>query len=303
VKLLLIENSDLDARDIVKMIAAGSDEGFTVRHVHSAASAMLALREKQRFDVILLDLSLPDSRGGDSVINLLQHHSATPFVALGGTGNMDVAVQALRLGVQDYLVKGHFDVDQLYRSIRYAIERKNIERKLEFLAGHDQLTGLINRQRLWAAAEHALSNADRQRTKVALLFVDLDHFKAVNDKWGHAAGDKVLVTVAHRMANAIRRGDTAARLGGDEFAVLLEAVPDSSAAEAVGAKIRESLAEPCVIDGQPYVVSASIGIAMFPDDGRDVRDLLGSADEAMYVAKARGRNASEVRELRSAVND
>jgi len=162
---------------------------------------------------------------------------------------------------------------------------------------------LINRQRLWAAAEHALSNADRQRTKVALLFVDLDHFKAVNDKWGHAAGDKVLVTVAHRMANAIRRGDTAARLGGDEFAVLLEAVPDSSAAEAVGAKIRESLAEPCMIDGQPYVVSASIGIAMFPDDGRDVRDLLGSADEAMYVAKARGRNGSEVRELRSAVND
>ena len=183
-KLLLIEDNDLDARDIVKMIAAGSEEGITVRHVHTAASAMLALREPQRFDVILLDLSLPDSRGADTAMKMLQQHSATPFVVLSGTGNMDVAVQALRLGVQDYLVKGQFDVDQLYRSIRYSIERKNIERKLEFLAGHDQLTGLMNRQRLWAAAEHALANADRQRTKVALLFVDLDHFKAVNDKWG-----------------------------------------------------------------------------------------------------------------------
>ena len=288
-KLLLIEDNDLDARDIVQLIAAGSDEAITVRHVNTCASALLALREQPPFDVILLDLALPDSRGAETVATLVREHAATPFIVLSGTDHMDMAVQALRLGVQDYLVKGQIDVDLLHRSIRYAIERKRIERKLERLAGYDQLTALMNRQRFHSTVERALANAERQGARAALLFIDLDRFKAVNDECGHAAGDELLAAVASRMSRAIRRGDTAARLGGDEFAVLLEAVPDSTAAEAVAAKIRESLAEPCIVGGEVRKIGASIGIALFPDHGRDVSTLLGSADVAMYQAKANGR--------------
>lgn len=293
-RLLLIADNDFDAREIVRMIAAGSDDAITVRHVHRCAAAVRALNQPPPFDLVLFDLSLTDSSVVDTVENLVREHPHTPIVVISSAANMDIALQVLRLGVQDYLVKGHIDVDLLHRSIHYAIERKHIERKLEFLAGYDQLTGLMNRQRFHSAAEHALANADRQGTQAALLFIDLDHFKAVNDDWGHAAGDELLRSVAARIDAAIRRGDTAARLGGDEFAVLLEAIPDTSAAETVAEKIRESLAAPCNVGGRAYLISASIGIAVFPDNGRQLSSLLSSADMAMYLAKSKGRNACEV---------
>ena len=169
-KLLLVEDNDLDARDVVELVSAGCSEGMTVQHVHTCAGALAALKSPEEFDVILLDLTLPDSRGEETVARLMGQNPSTPCVVLSGTDNLEVAVKALRLGAQDYLVKAQLDVALLHRAIRYAIERKRIERRLEFLAGYDQLTGLVNRFRLHDIAEHALVNAGRQRTLAALLY-------------------------------------------------------------------------------------------------------------------------------------
>jgi diguanylate cyclase (GGDEF)-like protein len=290
--LLLIEDNDQDAQRMAKLLAAGCDDGIRMRHVHTCAGGLQALGE-QSFDIVLLDLSLPETTDSiaaqATVASLVKQHSATPFVLLSGRDNIDEAVHAVRLGVQDYLVKGRLDMDRLQRAIRFAIERKYIERQLDFLAGYDPLTSLVNRQRLQTTAEHALANAERQSIGTALLFIDLDHFKAVNDLWGHAAGDELLAAAAHRIQRAIRRGDTAARLGGDEFAVLLEGA-DRFAAETVATKILRGLARPFVIAGQAHKVTASIGLALYPDHGEDLGALLQNADRAMYAAKAGGAN-------------
>jgi diguanylate cyclase (GGDEF)-like protein len=294
--LLLIDDNDVDASRIQQLIATGSGDGVRVRHVHTCEQGLDALGE-QAFDVILVDLSPPDTGCGEPVASLIRKYSATPVVVLSGNDNTDVAVHAVRLGVQDYLVKGRLAVDQLQRAIRFAIERKHNERHLEFLAGYDPLTTLLNRHQFNSMAEHALANAERQGIGAAMLFIDLDRFKAINDQWGHAAGDELLAAVGRRIRGSIRRGDTAARLGGDEFAVFLEAA-GQRAAETVAEKIRTNLAKPVHIAGRPQPIMASIGLALFPRDGTDLATLLYKADQAMYRAKGHGATLSKRRQGR-----
>ena len=289
-RLLLVEHNELDAHDIVGLIASGFEDGVSVRHVSTCAAALEAMQE-EHYDVVLLDLALPDTDGTETIIRIGQTHAGFPLIVLSGSDDLDLAVDLLRLGVQDYLVKERITADRLHRSIRYAIQRKHNERRLELLAGSDPLTGLMNRDRLRMATEQALANADRRDGRAGLLFVDLDHFKTVNDELGHAAGDELLISVARRINNSIRRGDTAARLGGDEFAVLLECVRDAAAAETVARKIVSSLSRPFSIEGREQRITASIGITIYPDDGRDARTLLRNADLAMYRSKAHGGNS------------
>jgi diguanylate cyclase (GGDEF)-like protein len=257
----------------------------------STCEAALEAIQDEHYDVVLLDLALPDTDGTETIIRISQTRAGYPLIVLSASDNVDLAVDLLRLGVQDYLVKERINADRLHRSIRYAIQRKHNERRLEFLAGSDQLTGLMNRDRLRTATEQALANADRRDGRAGLLFVDLDHFKAVNDEMGHATGDELLIAVARRLNNSIRRGDIAARLGGDEFAILLECVRDAAAAETVAHKIVASLSRPFSIEGREHRITASIGITIYPDDGRDARTLLRNADMAMYRSKARGGNS------------
>ena len=168
--------------------------------------------------------------------------------------------------------------------------RKQAERQIEFLAYRDVLTGLPNRLLLNDRFTQALAQADRHTTHVALLFIDLDNFKTINDSLGHAVGDALLKEIATRLALCMRDTDTISRQGGDEFLVVL---PDLGGAEAVTpvlAKIRERLQLPFEFDGHELSTSASIGIAMYPDDGRDFETLLKKADTAMYQAKDAGRN-------------
>lgn len=285
-KVLLVEEDDREARQIVGLLAKGTDEPIAAQHVHTGAAALQQLKRQPDFDVVLLDLNLPDTTGPQIVATLVRESPAAPCLVLSGSGSLDSAVEALRLGAQDCLVKDHLDDLKLTRAIHFAIERKRIERRLAHEAGHDALTGLLNRQRFHETVIRAVANADRQDHRCALLFIDLDRFKAVNDELGHAAGDELLATVAHRISRVLRRGDAAGRLGGDEFAVLLAAVPDRAAAHIVATKIRAALAEPCLLGGGRRRLGASIGIALFPDDGRQVEKLLERADRAMYAVKA-----------------
>ena len=160
------------------------------------------------------------------------------------------------------------------------------------LAHHDPLTGLPNRRMFEQRLEQALDRARRSSRPCALVFVDLDDFKSVNDKLGHAVGDAVLQAAAQAIVGAVRQVDTVARLAGDEFTVLCENVDTDDAAQHVLDKLRQAFAQPLQVDGQPMVVRASMGISLYPKDGDDARTLLASADVAMYQAKLRHREIS-----------
>jgi diguanylate cyclase (GGDEF)-like protein/PAS domain S-box-containing protein len=174
-------------------------------------------------------------------------------------------------------------------------ERKRLEDQLRHEAGHDSLTGLPNRAHLLDGLTRALAAAARSGdcSRVAVMFIDLDDFKKINDSLGHAAGDRLLCEVAERLLNATRGSDSVARLGGDEFAVLLENLKEMQEAEIVAARVLASLRKPVDLDGTHVMVTSSIGIAQArPDDGPD--ELLRNADVAMYTAKQRGKETFAV---------
>ncbi|MGN6525350.1 MAG: diguanylate cyclase [Burkholderiaceae bacterium] len=176
-----------------------------------------------------------------------------------------------------------------------SVARRAAEEAIRQMAYYDRLTGLPNRRLLEDRMEQALAGARRRGAKVAVLFIDLDKFKQVNDRQGHDAGDWLLQQIAGRMRAALRESDTAARIGGDEFVVLL---PDTARVEdavIVAEKIRQEMARPfAMADGVMLQISSSIGVAMYPDQAEEPQDLLRFGDEAMYRAKKDGRNAIEV---------
>lgn len=169
-------------------------------------------------------------------------------------------------------------------------DRKTAESTIEQLAYHDSVTGLPNRTLLHDRLKLAINRAGRDGQGAAVLFLDLDRFKSVNDSLGHAVGDQLLRLVGNRLLECVRASDTVARLGGDEFVVLISALENDHAVGNVVMKILEKLCEPYKIDGHEVYTSSSIGISLFPRDGRDAEELLKNADMAMYQAKEAGRN-------------
>lgn len=173
-------------------------------------------------------------------------------------------------------------------------ERKADEARIAWLATHDSLTGLPNRSLLVERLNRTLTSAQRYRRRFCLLFIDLDHFKEVNDRMGHHAGDEVLIEASRRMLACLRAADTLARHGGDEFVALLPETGSIEAACAVAEKIRLRLGEPFVVDQGRAQISASLGVVICPDHGEDFETLVARADQAMYAAKAAGRNTIAV---------
>ena len=178
-----------------------------------------------------------------------------------------------------------------YRGVGVDItKQKLIEANINRLARFDSLTGLHNRAAFYERLDHAIAVARRHNRAVALLFVDLDRFKDVNDAFGHLPGDEVLKALARRLTKAVRDTDTVARLGGDEFIVLAEEVTNQVDVNEFGRRLLQTLSEPVVLHGQECRLGASIGVALFPDDGEDATTLLKAADGAMYRAKESGGN-------------
>ncbi|MEK7360215.1 MAG: EAL domain-containing protein, partial [Planctomycetota bacterium] len=174
--------------------------------------------------------------------------------------------------------------------MRDITERKRAEAAIQQMAFYDSVTGLPNRTLFHDRISMALAHAQRVTGMMAVLFLDLDKFKLVNDSLGHAVGDQLLKTVADRLANCTRKGDTVARMGGDEFTLLLPVIKHKNDAEEVADKILEKISHPFVIDGNELMVTTSIGIALYPADGNDIDALLKNADIAMYNAKDTGGN-------------
>ena len=202
------------------------------------------------------------------------------------------------LGVMEFFGRDIKQPDRALLSIAQSIGsqigqfivRKQAEEALRFVATHDALTGLPNRVMFGQRLDHAIRQARRHGQRLAVLFIDLDRFKEINDTLGHDYGDSLLREVAHRFGQGLRSSDTVARFGGDEFVVLLEEIADPMLVAAVAQKLSAALAERFVLAGSEYQVTASIGVSVYPDDSEDAQALLKNADIAMYRAKERGGN-------------
>ena len=172
---------------------------------------------------------------------------------------------------------------------KHLAKLKDAERALRKSAFLDPLTGLANRLLMMDRFEVAMRHARRSRKQFAVLMLDLNKFKAINDTYGHAAGDKVLVTVAQRLVSIVRESDTVARLGGDEFVLIVESITERAQLEALGHKLVDVVSQSLVLDtGETVSVGTSVGYAWYPRDGDNLQDVLEAADQAMYTNKASG---------------
>lgn len=294
-RLLLIEDNPADVRWVKEMLKEGAkgEAEFAVTEAETLHAGMEHL-DRGEFDAVLLDLTLPDAHGENTLGSLDPRTSRVPVLFL--TGNPDDALtgDAMRQGAQDLLVKGEFDATALVRAVRHAIERSRWHNYLDHLAHHDSLTRLPNRTLFQDRLAHALEHARRNRQALAVLFMDLDRFKTVNDTFGHKIGDLLLECVAERLKAVVRASDTVARVGGDEFNLLLPDVGGLEHVLLVGDKILAAVRAPYLIGPHQVATSASIGASIYPGDGEDAEALLKHADAAMYRAKQQGRNALEL---------
>ena len=290
VRVLMVEDNPGDVRLMTEEIRqCGDASRFELTDVPRLEEALACLG-KQSFDAILLNISLPDAQGLEAIVSIVEAAPGLPVLVLSGLADQSLALQALKEGAQDYLVKGRDDGGLVTRAILYAIERKRSERYINHLAHYDGLTNIPNRRLMYDRLRQAIARSRRDRKMVAILFLDLDHFKNINDTLGHAAGDLLLSGVASRLSGITRSADTVARLGGDEFALIIPEIVKTEHVATLAGKILETLRPPFMVEGHELNVSASMGISLYPADGSDAETLLKNADVAMYGAKQRGRN-------------
>src|SRR3954451_24353047 len=291
-KVLLIEENPGDARQRQEMLAEEPESPFCLDLAERLAAGLELLSKSGEGEcpaLVLLDLSLPDSFGLETFAKVYAHSPQIPIIVLTGNDDQTVALSAVKGGAQDYLVKSRLDKELLLRSMQYSIERKRYQVQLEHQANYDALTGLPNRNLLHDRLKQAVY-AQRHARNVAVVFIDLDHFKFVNDSLGHSTGDKLLKGMADRLRLVLREGDTVARLGGDEFVLILNDQSNEEVIFRAMQRITARVCEPIDIEGKELYVTCSAGISLYPQDGPDVDTLLKNADAAMYRAKEHGRN-------------
>jgi two-component system cell cycle response regulator len=282
-RVLVIEDSPEHMR-LIQAILDEEGEEFAAEGAVRLSEGLGRLAG-EAFDVVLLDLMLPDSSGIDTFARLRDEGPDVPVVVLTGVDDEGLAVEAVRLGAQDYLVKGRTENEGLRRAIRYAVERHRMQSELRQQALLDELTGLYNRRGFTILAEHQLRVAGRTKHPVAVLFVDLDGMKRINDSLGHAEGDRVLIDTAELLRTTLRASDLVARLGGDEFCALLPDCP-SEVVDAVVRRLGDHLETHNQQAMRPFDLSISVGIALHdPASPASIQELIDRADRAMYEQK------------------
>lgn len=249
----------------------------------------LELVGQRHFSLAVVDLSLPDATGLDVIRQLYASNPNLPIVVASGASR-DVCEQALACGAQEIASKDYL-MQELPGAVKRALLRKSADHAVRYRATHDAMTTLYNRAHFIEMLERAVARMRRHATGCAVIYIDLDGFKPINDRFGHAAGDEALKTVAMRLMQSLRDCDSAARLGGDEFAVLIEDVYDRAALRPIAQRILRTLAEPIPLsNGQQARVAGSLGIALCPTSSTNALDLMDAADSAMFAAKDAGGN-------------
>ena len=289
IRTLLIEgdaSSAILTRDLLDDASAGMVDLVHVDHLARAIERLAS----EAFDVILFQSGAPGAAGAERIDRLLLQAPGVPIIVLAVVSEADLALPMIRYGAQDFWVSGRDSGETLLRAMRYAIERKPRLERLVFQANFNSLTGLPNRYLFEDRLAHAAARAKRQNSPLAVLYLDVDGFKEVNDRLGHRAGDRVLRGLAQRLTGVVRESDTLARVGGDEFAIVLESLAHVEDAATVANKMLTTLAAPFIEGNQRFDLTCSIGISFFLLDGTDARSLLDHADRAMYRAKQLGGN-------------
>ncbi len=284
VRVLIVDDDPDDALVTRKLLGQVGGRPVEVSTADGPTAAFALLAEGQ-FDLCLLDYWLGAVTGIEVMATMAARRVEVPVILL--TGNEDRAADeaAERHGAYDYIPKNAVTAETLERAVRYALSRRRLEMQLAAAAFYDPLTGLANRRLFEDHIARAAERCWRQGGRLCFLYVDLNEFKPINDRFGHDAGDQVLKAFAERLARTIRHGDLAARVGGDEFAIALEIGQPGCDPAQLTARLVAALAPPVQIAGISMTINASIGVAVLPDDSQDVRDVVRLADMAMYRAK------------------
>jgi diguanylate cyclase (GGDEF)-like protein len=288
ISVLLVDGRPEDA-ELIRLLLGNSPDGeFTVEHVGALREAIARVHQQQ-FDVVVLDLSLPDSAGPNAVKQLKATAPELPLVVLTGEENDELALEAIRLGAQEYLSKQHVIGHLIARVIRHSIARQHQLQVAQTQALTDALTGIGNRRAFDMELARRLGEFRRYGTGCCVLLLDLDHFKSVNDRFGHHVGDEVLQGVAGLLRETLRETDLAARYGGEEFGVILPRTPVTEGFT-VTERLRHTVAHAeWKMLHKALRVTTSAGLAeAHPDD--DESSLLRRADKSLYAAKESGRN-------------
>lgn len=301
-RILIVDDEPVNVRLLERMLLS---EGFTTLKCTTDSREVASLVQEFKPNLILLDLQMPHL-DGFAILQGLETGKLPgdflPVLVLTADVTAQTKNRALSSGAKDFVTKP-FDRTEVLARVRNLLETRMLhdalrqanealEQKLIHQALHDPLTGLANRVMFAERVEHAMTRVARG-DNVAVLFLDLDNFKSVNDSLGHTEGDRLLEAISRRLLQSTRGCDTVARLGGDEFAILLEGLAPEVEAITVIERIKEALRRPVALRSREVIVSASIGLAHV-ELGQDVNEVLRNADLAMYHAKAAGRGGHEV---------
>jgi diguanylate cyclase (GGDEF)-like protein len=284
--VVLVVDDDRSTRSALRHALRLS--GFRVAEAEDGAAALKWLEEASA-DVILMDAMMPVMDGFAACAELKRHPrlQEIPVLMITALDDRPSIERAFDAGASDFIPKPiHLSV--VNQRVRRIIDATRAERHIRQLAYNDPLTGLPNRMLFVDYLNQAIARATADDGGLAVLFLDLDRFKYVNDTLGHEAGDQLLATMAQRLKGCVRADDCVARLGGDEFTVLLDRLPNTGVAASVAQNICRTISAPLMINGQEIVITSSIGISLYPADGTDVSSLLRHADTAMYRAKQNG---------------
>jgi diguanylate cyclase (GGDEF)-like protein len=298
-KVLIVDDQE-DGACLLKTILAGA--GHTDVTYTTNPSEVCALHRLNHYKVILLDLQMPGMNGFEVMqhLNAIEADDYVPILAI--TAESAYKVPALKAGAKDFISKP-FDMEEVLTRVRNMLEIRLLHEMArcavttnEMLADQDPLTGLGNRRLLTKRISAALANARRNKNAMAVVYLDLDGFKQINDTLGHSTGDELLKTVARRLESVVREEDTVARVGGDEFMIALWQVSNAIDVVKVAAKLIEIVSQPYVVGNDQFTVTTSAGVSIFPAHGDCADELMKSADAALYEAKRAGKNAYRVAE-------
>jgi diguanylate cyclase (GGDEF)-like protein len=298
-RILVVDDKEMSVRLLEDILRVA---GYACVESTTDPNEVCELHRKNRYSLILLDVQMPGMDGFQVMEDLKEIEEDGYLPVLVITVHQDHKLRALKAGAKDFVSKP-FDLAEVLMRVHNMLEvrllheaARNNGKVLESLALHDPLTGLANRRLLIDRMSMALAHARRNKSSMAVVYLDLDGFKQINDTLGHGAGDVLLKMVAERLVATVREEDTVARPGGDEFIIALWEVRDAERAATVALKVIEALSQPYGIEGHTVSMTTSAGISIYPLHGEDADTLMKSADLALYEAKRAGKNAYRISE-------
>ncbi|WP_432377265.1 diguanylate cyclase domain-containing protein [Duganella sp. P38] len=292
-KILVVDDS---ADNVELMLEILREAGYTDVSSTMLPEQVCPLHRQHCYDLILLDLQMPGLNGFQVMKGLKEIEQGGYLPVLALTAQPSFKIAALEAGARDFISKP-FDLLEVHKRIHNMLEVRLLYKELaqysrqqQELALHDPLTSLPNRRLLEDRIATVLQHAMRQQNKAAIMYLDLDGFKAINDTHGHAYGDEILKQVAQRLVGCSRKEDTVARVGGDEFVIVMGDIATVADTQEPANKLIDAVSQAYQVNGLTLKLSTSIGVGIFPDDATEVAALIAAADGALYEAKRSGKN-------------